>query len=198
MKFTGIILAAGASSRMGRPKALLPWAGESFVDRLIGVFTAATDRPPVVVLGYHADAIRSAAQRACLFAVNPDPDRGMLSSLQCGVAALPADTDAFLFSPVDYPSFAPSTVTALIDALAGDPDAMFAIPRHEGKRGHPIACCASLAKEFLALPPTAQARDVVHAHVGQTIYIDTLDAGIHHDVDRPEDYERLLATVSRA
>ena len=81
----GIILSGGASRRMGTPKALLRFQNETFLDRLIRVFSAACD-PIIVVVGEHADAIRSGIERGrdVLFAVNPDPDRGMLSSLQRG------------------------------------------------------------------------------------------------------------------
>lgn len=182
---------------MGRPKALLPWAGESFVDRLIGIFTKATGEPPIVVLGHHADAIRAGVTQPCVFAVNPDPDRGMLSSLQCGLALLPATAEAFLFTPVDYPSITTDTVRSLLDALEAHPSALLAIPRQGGRRGHPVTCLAAVAKEFLSQPPTAQARDVVHAHLDQTMYVDTFDAAIHNDVDSPEDYQRLLDSVVR-
>lgn len=195
MNSIAIILAAGASRRMGRPKALLQWAGESFIDHVIGLVTKATGVPPIVVLGHHADQVRGAVHRPCRFAVNPDPERGMLSSLQCGLRLIPANVEAFLFTPVDYPAISLDTIRSLLDALHAHPTALFAIPRYDGRRGHPVTCHVSLAQEILDLPEDAQPRDVVHAHVDRTIYLDTPDAGIHQDVDFPEDYERLLETV---
>lgn len=195
MKTTGIILAAGASRRMGRPKALLEWAGEPFLDRLIGLFTSATRSEPIVVLGRQADVIRAGVRRPFRAAMNPDPERGMLSSLQCGLALLQPGSEGFLFTPVDYPAIEASSVEFILNALERDPDALLAIPRHEGKRGHPVAGRAVVAEELLALTVGAQARDVIHAHRDRTVYVEVDDPGIHSDVDHPEDYDRLLASV---
>jgi molybdenum cofactor cytidylyltransferase len=65
------------------------------------------------------------------------------------------------------------------------------IPRQSGRRGHPVFAARSIAAELLALPPTAEAREVVHAHVDGTEYVDVDDAGIFTDVDDPEAYRRL-------
>jgi molybdenum cofactor cytidylyltransferase len=135
-------------------------------------------------------------QRQATIAVNPDPDRGQLSSLQCGLALLPPSADAFLFTPVDCPSVSESTVRSLLDALSAYPTALLAIPRYQGRRGHPVACRASLAREFLALPPTSQAREVVHRHVEATIYVDTEDPGVLVDIDDPQAYDRFVSQAS--
>ena len=91
----GIILAAGASSRMGSPKALLALDGETFLDRLIAAFEPHC-APVLVVLGFHAGRTRAGICRSgdVTFVTNPDPDRGMLSSLQCGLAEVPATARA--------------------------------------------------------------------------------------------------------
>jgi CTP:molybdopterin cytidylyltransferase MocA len=195
---TGIILAAGASSRMGRPKALLIYNGETFLDRLNGIFTRVTSNVPLAVLGYHADVIRDGASRPFRAVVNPQPALGQLSSLQCALRELQDDCEVFLFTPVDNPAFAEATVTSLLSVLQSQPGAMLAIPRYKGRRGHPVACRAALAGEFLALAAGAQAREVVHAHRDRTVYIDTDDPGIRHDVDDPAAYQRLLDSAPGA
>ncbi len=179
-----IILAAGASSRMGQPKALLSYQGETFLDRLSGIFERHCETV-IAVLGHHAEAIRAGARRQALFTVNPVPERGMLSSLQCGLRALPAGVDSFFFTPVDYPAIHESTVARLAAT-----DAIIAVPRYEGRRGHPVLCKAQLAAEFLATP--TRASDVIHAHAGETVYVDVADPGIVADIDEPADYERLV------
>ena len=187
----GIILAAGASSRMGTPKALLDYRGETFVGRLVRVLGESCE-PLIVVLGYQADVIRRQVPSGAKVVINPDPSRGQLSSLQTGLVALPAEAAGFAFIPVDCPAVAEDTVAALARAFEQrKPETLFVIPRQSGKRGHPVFAARSVAAEFLALPPTAEAREVVHAHVGRTEYVDVDDSGIFTDVDDPEAYRQL-------
>lgn len=193
MNCCGIILAAGASRRMGRAKALLTWEGETFLDRLTGILHTVC-RDVIVVLGHSADQIRDGLRREARFVINPDPERGQLSSMQCALQALPAGVDAFLFTPVDYPAISATTVARLRDALDAHPERQIVIPRHEGRRGHPVACRAALAARFLALPVSAKTSDVIHAHVAETLYVDVDDRGILTDIDDPQAYEALLAS----
>ncbi|MBZ5635670.1 MAG: nucleotidyltransferase family protein [Acidobacteriia bacterium] len=187
----GIILAAGASSRMGTPKALLDYRGETFVGRLVRVL-GETCKPVIVVLGYNAEAIRPRVPEAAHIVINPDPGRGQLSSLQTALAALPDDADGFAFIPVDSPAVEADTVAKLARAFDHrDPSTLFVIPRQAGRRGHPVIAARSVAAGFLTLPPTAEAREVVHANVDRTEYVDVDDSGIFTDVDDPEAYRRL-------
>jgi molybdenum cofactor cytidylyltransferase len=178
---------------MGRPKALLPIDGQTFVDRLVTVFSYACDAV-IVVLGYGADAIQRGMQSTATVVVNPDPARGQLSSMQCGLRAMPSGTDAFLFTPVDYPAIEQDTISLLIGAAGRNPNCPLVIPRFEGRRGHPVLCHSKLGAEFLALDAQAQAREVVHRYLDQAVYVDVADAGTVSDVDDPAAYERLLAT----
>jgi molybdenum cofactor cytidylyltransferase len=188
----GIILAAGASQRMGTPKALLDFHGETFVARLTRVL-AASCGSVTVVLGNHADQIRPRVPNRARVVVNPDPDRGQLSSLQTALAELPGDATGIAFIPVDCPAVAEATVASLADAFARRaPETLFVIPRMGGKRGHPVFATRSIADEFLALAPTDKASEIVHRHVRQTQYVDVTDAGIFADIDTPEAYQRLL------
>jgi len=191
----GIILAAGASSRMGTPKALLEYRGETFVGRLVRVLQTQCN-PVIVVLGFHAHAVRQGIPPKAHVVVNPDPSRGQLSSLQTALRTLPAEASGFAFIPVDSPAVGEDTVAKLARALEKrEASTLFVIPRQNGKRGHPVFATRGAAAEFLALPPTAEAREVVHAHVDRTHYVDVDDAGIFADVDDPEAYRRLQEQV---
>jgi len=183
----GIILAAGASSRMGTPKALLEYRGETFIGRLIRLISVACS-PVIVAVGHpHGDAIRAAGPGA-QFAVNPDPSRGQLSSLQCALALVPEQTEGFLFQPVDCPAVAAETVTRIAGALREHP---LVIPRYERQRGHPVGVRRELIAEFLALPAEASTKEIIRRHAARTYYLDVDDAGVLGDVDDPEAY-RLL------
>ncbi len=191
----GIILAAGASSRMGSPKALLDYRGETFIQRLVRVLSAVCD-PVIVVLGYHAEVLRPAIPDATIV-VNPAPERGQLSSLQTGLAALPPNAEGFLFTPVDSPAVEIATVERLAAAFGHrDPATRLVIPRYQGKRGHPVFATRAIADELNALPLTAQARDVIHSHLPDTLYIDVDDPGILIDIDDRETYRRLSEAAS--
>lgn len=193
MKLAGLILAAGASSRMGRPKALLEFAGETFLDRLIGLLGAHC-APVLVVLGHQAETTRAGLRRAAeaTFVLNPDWERGQLSSLQCGLRALPEDAGGVLFTLVDLPAVQASTVERLtLQARALTPP-WLVIPRFQGRRGHPVACSRELIAELLALPADAQAKQVIHRRLSEAVFVDVEDPGLLRDVDDPAAYQALL------
>jgi molybdenum cofactor cytidylyltransferase len=191
-----IILSGGASRRMGTPKALLRFQNETFLDRLIRVFSAVAN-PIIVVVGQHADQIQAGIERRreVLFAVNPDPERGMFSSLQCGLALVPADAEAAMFLPVDHPNIELSTIETLAERFHAD-RAPVTVPTYAGEHGHPVCIERQLIGEILALPPGAKASDVIHRHVARTSYIEVLDQAVVTDVDDPQAYAELLARNS--
>jgi molybdenum cofactor cytidylyltransferase len=172
---------------MGFPKALLRYREETFLDRLAGLF-AARCSPVVVVLGAQAERIRAGVHSAATFVVNPEWARGQTTSMQCGLGALPAEADGVLFTLVDHPAVAATTIDAL---LAGPHATLLRVPRFDGRRGHPIWFSRELIPEFLALPQTGAARDVVRGHATETEFLDVDDAGILADIDDPAAYRGL-------
>jgi len=117
---------------------------------------------------------------------NPDPSRGMFSSIQEGVAQ--AEGDAILVMPGDMPFISPDSVRAVIAAFEREPSIVS--PRYRGKRGHPVALPASLRDEIRAARPAATLHDVIHAHMDMRVDVDTDDPGVVRDIDRPEDLTR--------
>jgi len=193
-----VILAAGASSRMGSPKALLPYGNETFLSRLARVFSGECN-PVIVVLGNHLDQVRPYAEslpEKPMILVNPDPDRGQLSSLQTALAQLPEHAEGFLFAPVDCPAPAEETVARVAAAFrARKPGTLLVVPSFEGHHGHPVFAARQIAQELLALAPTAMAREVIHRHRAETEYLPVNDPGILTDVDDPAAYQRLAQPV---
>ena len=189
----GLILAGGASRRMGTPKALLAYRGETFLDRMIRLFSDVC-RPVIVVLGHQPEQIRSGIQRVseAIFTVNRDPERGMLSSLQCGLRIAPADAGAVMFTPVDHPHLQSATLARLASNFEAA-RAPVVVPVYGGCHGHPVCISRALADELLALPPDAMASDVIHRHAAQTVYIEVDDPAVVTDVDDPQAYAGLLA-----
>ena len=189
---TALILAAGASSRMGSPKALLMYQGETFLDRLIGSCHQACGSV-VVVLGRHADEIRAGIRHDAKFVLNPDPDRGQLSSMQCGLAEI---ANAAMFVPVDLPAVEPATIVELVEAFQAG-DSLIAVPAFDGKHGHPVCIARPVVEELLALPRTGQARDVIHRHRAETLYVAVGDAGVLRDIDTRSEYLDLLVEMQK-
>jgi molybdenum cofactor cytidylyltransferase len=175
---------------MGRPKALLEYRGETFVGRLARVLGAHCD---VVVVGsaFQAAAGFPAGVRTV---VNFAPERGQLSSLQTALATLPPDIEGFLFTPVDSPAADESTVARII-AEFRRANPLVVIPRHNGRKGHPVCASPEIAAELLAMPPTGSAREVIRRHADRTLFLDTEDAGILADVDDPEAYRQLIGAT---
>src|ERR1700691_6185404 len=177
---------------MGTPKALLLFQNETFLGRLIRVFSSVCD-PIIVVVGRHADQIRSGIERGrdILFAENPDPDRGMLSSLQCGLALVPDAAGAAMFLPVDHPNIEASTIETLAARFRSDRPAV-TVPTYAGEHGHPVCIARPLIAELLALAPDAKASEVIHRRVAQTAYVAVSDPAVVTDVDDPAAYAELL------
>lgn len=187
MSAAAIILSAGESRRMGRPKAFLPFRGGTFLSTLADTF-AGFCSPVVAVFGHDGEALARLAPPGLIPVVNRDYSLGMLTSLQAGLRALGDIRGPVLFTLVDHPAVRPGTLAAL---LATDAD--IAIPRCNGKRGHPVAICPDIAREFLAEPVSSKVRDPIDRHASRIRYIEVDDPGIHDDVDDPALYAALLA-----
>lgn len=180
---------------MGSPKPLLEFQGETFLDRLIGIFGPLVEEV-IVVLGHEADAIRSAARRAdqAIFVRNPAPERGQLSSLQCGLRAVRQTIDGIVFTPVDHAAVRPSTVARLLAEFERSGLAV-AAPRFDAKNGHPVLIRPRVAERLLELPESSAAREVIHAYAGETLYLDVDDPAVIAEINDPESYRRLCASA---
>jgi len=192
-KLAAVVLAAGASRRMGRPKALLQWRGRPFVTHALRLARAVFAAPLVVVEGavpLPAEALEG-ARKVC----NTEWAEGPLGSLTLGLRALGPELGgavAVLVLTVDRPHLDPRTVQALAAAVAEDPHAIWQ-PRLGERRGHPIAYPVDLVPELLApgheqTPRELLARAEVAARRRQ---IAVQDAAVLDNLDRPEDLARL-------
>ena len=198
MLVTPIILAAGCSRRMGRPKALLDLHGELCIARVLRACAEAGAGPPVVVLGHEAEAIRQALPAEVRSCVNPEfACTGPAASLQRGLDLLPEDSDAFLLYPVDFPLVTGLEVGALLtrwEAVRGQ--RRIVVPSHGMRRGHPALFHPSLVPEFRALDGNAPLHQVVRAHQDEVEYVIMDQPWVLENMDTPEDYQRCLRILS--
>jgi molybdenum cofactor cytidylyltransferase len=195
---TGVILAAGESSRMGRPKALLPAAeGGSFLSTLVRTLTAGgTDRVLVVTrpgddqLGRELARISSGGAAAVRQIENPAAHSGgQLSSIVSALAAVDDDSGAIIVVPVDMPLVRPATVAALIEAFR-ESHAPILRAAHGGRHGHPVIFSREVFADLRRADPAVGARAIVRARGAVDVEVD--DPGVLEDVDTPEDYKRLF------
>jgi molybdenum cofactor cytidylyltransferase len=182
-----VVLAAGASTRMGEPKALLRASdGRRYVEAIAESAQAGGCQRVVVVLGPpHGEAIRTALPAAIATAWNAAPERGMLSSVQAGLAALPADVDAALVWPVDIPFVAVATVRALV-VHSGT----IVVPVHNGRGGHPLRVARACFAEIMTLDPARGLKALLDAHAAEVTRLVVADRAVLVDVDTPDDYAR--------
>jgi CTP:molybdopterin cytidylyltransferase MocA len=189
-----VVLAAGASTRMGEPKALLRTPdGRRYVEAIAETARAAGCDDVVVVLGPpHGEAIR-AAMPAATVAWNADPERGMLSSVQAGLAALAAPRgdgagDAVLIWPVDIPFVDVATVRTLV--MHGG---TIVVPVHNDRGGHPLRLGRAHFAEVATLDPSRGLKALLDAHAAEVTRLPVADAAVLVDVDTPDDYARTRA-----
>ncbi|MCA9537378.1 MAG: NTP transferase domain-containing protein [Myxococcales bacterium] len=175
----GLILAGGASTRMGRPKALLCIEGETFMARLVRLFAAAGCDPIAVVVGADA-AVLAPAVPAPAFAVHAiDWAAGMRASLRAGLAALPPGP--VLLTHVDRPIIDPTTLATLVAATTNRP----VIPTHRGEPGHPVRLPAGLRARLLEADDTPL-RELLAAAPALTLPVD--DPGVLLNLNTPADF----------
>src|SRR5215471_19917164 len=191
--FAGVILAAGASTRMGQDKALLAWHGETFLSSAIRVLQLLTDLV-IVVAGENEDRVAPIVNANAGFLVrNPNPERGQFSSLQRGLdEVLNRGRDAAIVTLADRPAPNPQTIQQLKDEFLKAEDRIWAVvPEYGGKHGHPIVIGREMIEVFLRAPSASSARDVEHANQSHILYVPVNDPYIALNVDTPEDLEKL-------
>src|SRR5262245_27929352 len=176
-----LVLAAGRSTRMGRPKANLPIDDrDTFLSRIVRTLVDAPVDDVVVVLGHEAAAIAETFARSGLparFAVNRDYDRGQLSSLQAGLALVDRPgVSAVLVTLVDVPLVSTATVRRVLERYR-DTHAPIVRPTAGARHGHPLLIDRSLFALVRAADPAAGAKPIVRAHVTAAGDVDVDDEG---------------------
>jgi molybdenum cofactor cytidylyltransferase len=185
-----IVLAAGRSRRMGTQKLLLPFAHSKVITRVVDAFLGApVDRVIVVVRPRHKRLRDALAGRSVTFIENSDADGDMLSSVRCGLQALPQTVETILVSPGDQPSIEAGLIRQLL-AVFRSSTRNILIPVHNGRRGHPLAFAGHYRDELLTSHDGIGLRGLLQTHATAVHEWHTNDAAVLEDLDTPTDFRR--------
>jgi molybdenum cofactor cytidylyltransferase len=186
-----VVLAAGESRRMGRPKMLLPWEETTVIGQVVSTLLTAGIDDVVVVTGALQEQIVALLDGlAARVVLNPDYANGeMARSLQVGIEGLNPSCKATLVVLGDQPQMETKTVLLVLAAYQQDNHSII-VPSFERRRGHPWLVDRSLWGKFLALSSPNTMRDFLDAHSQKIFYLPVNSKTIFSDLDTPEDYAR--------
>ena len=185
-----VILAAGESRRMGRPKQLLPFGDKTMLQCVVDAFTIPQVNETLVVLGYKADQIQRTL-RDVTTVLNPHFARGMFSTVQAGLDALPKKTKLVLLALCDQPRLKRSTVQNLVETFQRDKHKIL-VPSIHGRQGHPLLFSARYVKEILAMDESLTLKHFLANHPDELARLVVDDEGVLVDIDDRAAYEREL------
>ncbi len=183
-----VILAAGASRRMGRPKALLPLGKKTFLTAIAGRYRR-LGLPVAVVVGSELGQRLPAELSWTRSVVNPRVEDGPLSSLRRGLEVLPPDAPAVIVHPVDHPLVRPATLRSLLEMHLRHPEAIL-VPEFRGEPGHPTLFPRTVFAELREAPLESGARWVVERKPERVVRVPVQDPGVLRNIDTWELYRR--------
>lgn len=187
-----IVLAAGLSTRMGSPKMLLPWGSQPVIGHVINVVLSAGIEDIVVVTGGHKEKIDQILASLAVFnAFNPDYANGeMLNSIQVGLRALPASTQAALLVLGDQPTITAEIIIELSERSKKIVPGGIIIPSYHFRRGHPWIILRRFWQQILDLKSPQTMRDFLRENESCIHYVEFETPAILQDLDTPQDYEK--------
>ncbi|MCZ6916157.1 MAG: nucleotidyltransferase family protein [Gemmatimonadetes bacterium] len=187
------VLSAGASSRMGFPKALLEYHGVTFLQSILDAAGAVGMHPRIVILGHGADKILAKHDlRDVVVLATEGFEAGPIGSIRAAIRAVePHPVEGILVWPVDMPHVAIATVEALLAGFraSGRP---IVIPAYQKKHGHPVIFGREVFGELLEAPDSEGARAVVHADPGRVLEVPVDDSAVLEDLNTPVEYQDLM------
>ena len=194
----GMILAAGESKRMGKPKLLLPFGEKTIIERVIDSVIQSKLDDVLVVLGAHREKIEKKIKDFSIkIVVNPDFKNDMLSSVQCGFRALPEDVEASLVILGDQPEISSALINKIVEAYKKSKKGIV-LPVFRKNRGHPVLIDMKYQGEIEDLNPDLGLRNLVYKHAEDILEVEVITPSILQDIDTIEDYNRELKSKRKS
>lgn len=197
--FTAIILAAGASSRMGEPKQILKVSGRCMLDHSILAAVNASIDPPIVVLGANAELIESRATQLsrCTVVKNDNFHLGLSTSLIRGIQAAPPLTDAYIFILADQPMVKSNLLLEMMEEFTKTrADVLY--PEFQGQRGNPVIVASRLHDRLLLARGDSGARHLIADSSLKIVPYRVTTSAVITDIDTPEDFQKICKANSSA
>ena len=183
-----IILAAGESRRMGRPKMLLPFNGSTMLETVIENISASRIDKILVVLGAEKDAISEKILKLNLtYCYNRNFKDGMLSSVKCAFRNLPPEFKAALVFQGDQPFIGPDAINTVIETYLSSKNGIV-IPIYNARRGHPILIDRKYRNKIEELSPDIGLRELTLRFDNDVLEATTTEPGILKDFDTYKEY----------
>jgi molybdenum cofactor cytidylyltransferase len=190
-----IVLAAGLSRRMGVQKLLLPFGGKTVIGHIVDQLLASTIDKLLVVTGHQAERItEELSARPVSIMHNPDYESGMLSSVRCGLRALPQQCEAILVALGDQPSITSALVELMVQSF-DTAEKQILVPLYNGRRGHPILFSRLYREEILTHFDDVGLRGLLRAHPDEVFELTVSTPCVLSDMDYPQDYQREIAST---
>ena len=188
---SAVILAAGASRRMGQSKMLLPWGDTFVIQKVVTTLLNSGVYKPIIVTGRSSEDIRKIVRSdQVLFAHNPNYETTeMLQSLQIGLHCLPGNAAAFLIVLGDQPQIDSLIIHQIVAEFKTKRPSII-IPSYKFRRGHPWLVSKEWLPELLTMSDTATLRDFLNTHKDAISYLNVDDSSVLMDLDTPDDYVR--------
>ena len=192
-----IVLAAGESRRMGVQKLLLPFGCTTVVGHIVSELNRSVVDTVIVVVGHDGDRVaEELSGRSVSIATNPNYKAGMLSSVRCGLDALPKQCDAVMVALGDQPAISAGLVDEMVQSF-GSTDKGILVPLYRGKRGHPILFSVGYRDEVLERYDDVGLRGLLRTHPDDVYELDVPTSAVLSDMDYPEDYRRERAGLGK-
>lgn len=188
-RVAAIVLAAGESRRFGSPKQLLPWGETTLLEHVVDAVLESSVEDTLVILGYRAEEMGALLQdRPIRLVINEHWSKGLSSSVEAGLKALPATCEACLFLLGDQPNATTELVDSILERYRRTLAAIVA-PSYRGRRGNPVLFTSSLFPELLTLEGDQGGREVILRRQDEVETVEVDEESIFLDIDTTADYQ---------